>query len=250
MSTLIRHKRGTGTISPTDKLKPGEIGIKGNNIAFGPVPSSGDTDNDVNVIRLLTEDDYETPLEGLGIFRTSTSTSTSTTSISKSTITVPLGRVLKVGDLVIGNTTYSYLYRITSVESTTVSVTYLQTLRGATGATGAAGAAGTTTTMTFGEILSLPVSPSGTGWRNYAKIKISTNTRGLMICWGAVGTGNKTVPVIFGQTFYVTPVVTVMPLTSVDCQAQRFSVSNVTTSNFTLGNNTGQAYWWVAIGEY
>lgn len=82
------------------------------------------------------------PLEGLGIFRSSASTSTDTTSISISSITVPSGRTLKVGDLIIANSTYSYLYRVTAVGSSTVTVTYLQTLRGATGATGPAGSAG------------------------------------------------------------------------------------------------------------
>lgn len=79
--------------------------------------------------------------EGLGIFRstTSTSTSTGTTSISISTITVPEGRSLKVGDLIIANSTYSYLYRVTAVNASTVTVTYLQSLRGATGSRGATG---------------------------------------------------------------------------------------------------------------
>lgn len=86
--------------------------------------------------------DIPTPLEGLGLFRTSTSTSTGTTSINISSITVPSGRTLKVGDLIIGNSTYSYLYRVTAVGSSTVTVTYLQSLRGATGATGPAGSAG------------------------------------------------------------------------------------------------------------
>lgn len=77
--------------------------------------------------------------EGLGIFRSSTSTTTGTTSISTSTITVPSGRSLKVGDLIIANSTYSYLYRVTAVSSSTVTVSYLQSLRGATGSTGSAG---------------------------------------------------------------------------------------------------------------
>ena len=71
--------------------------------------------------------------EGLGIWRSSTATSTTTTSITKSTITVPTGRSIKVGDLIIANSTYSYLYRVTAVNSSTVTVTYLQTLRGAAG---------------------------------------------------------------------------------------------------------------------
>lgn len=77
--------------------------------------------------------------EGLGIFRSTTSTSTGTTSISISTITVPEGRSLKVGDLIIANSTYSYLYRVTAVNASTVTVIYLQSLRGATGSRGATG---------------------------------------------------------------------------------------------------------------
>lgn len=83
--------------------------------------------------------DLEDGLEGLGIFRSTTSTSTGTTSISISTITVPEGRSLKVGDLIIANSTYSYLYRVTAVNASTVTVTYLQPLRGATGSRGATG---------------------------------------------------------------------------------------------------------------
>lgn len=77
--------------------------------------------------------------EGLGIFRSSASTTSATTSISISTITVPAGRSLKVGDLIIADATYSYLYRVTAVNDTTVTVTYLQSLRGATGSRGATG---------------------------------------------------------------------------------------------------------------
>lgn len=77
--------------------------------------------------------------EGLGIFRSSASTTSATTSISISTITVPAGRSLKIGDLIIADATYSYLYRVTAVNDTTVTVTYLQSLRGATGSRGATG---------------------------------------------------------------------------------------------------------------
>lgn len=86
--------------------------------------------------------------EGLGIWRSTTSTSTSTSSIALSTITIPTGRSVKVGDLIIANATYSYLYRVTAVSSTTATVTYLTSLRGATGAQGAQGAAGTNATTT------------------------------------------------------------------------------------------------------
>lgn len=74
-----------------------------------------------------------TGAEGLGIFFSTTFTSTSTTSISISTITVPSGRSLKIGDLIIANSTHSYLYRVTAVGSSTVTIKYLNSLRGATG---------------------------------------------------------------------------------------------------------------------
>lgn len=77
-----------------------------------------------------------TGAEGLGVWRSSTATTTSTTSITLSTITIPSGRKVKVGDLIIANTTYSYMYRVTAVSSTTATVTYICSLRGATGATG------------------------------------------------------------------------------------------------------------------
>lgn len=80
-----------------------------------------------------------TGAEGIGIFHSTYSAlGDQTALISKSTITVPSGRSLKVGDLVIANSTYSYLYRITAVGSPDVKVDYLTSLRGATGATGSA----------------------------------------------------------------------------------------------------------------
>lgn len=77
--------------------------------------------------------------EGLGIFRSSSVTYSYTQTISISSITVPEGRSLKVGDLIISNSTSSYLYRVTAVNASTVTVTYLQSLRGATGSRGATG---------------------------------------------------------------------------------------------------------------
>lgn len=77
-------------------------------------------------------------LEGLGIWRSSASTATGTTSIKLSTITVPTGRSVKVGDLIIANNTNSYMYRVTEVSSTAATVSYITSLRGATGATGLA----------------------------------------------------------------------------------------------------------------
>ena len=106
--------------------------------------------------------------EGLGIFRSSSSTSTGTTSITKSTITIPTGRSIKVGDLIIANSTYSYLYRVTAVNSSTVTVTYLTSLRGATGATGATG--GSTFSRTQLKLImgdSIDID-NASGWNPYA----------------------------------------------------------------------------------
>ena len=83
--------------------------------------------------------------EGLGMFyssNTSTSTSTSVT-INTSSITVPSGRSIKVGDLIInakGN-----LYRVTSISSSYVYTNYVSSLVGPQGATGKDGINATTT---------------------------------------------------------------------------------------------------------
>ncbi|MDE6442184.1 MAG: collagen-like protein, partial [Clostridia bacterium] len=87
----------------------GEQGPQGEQGIQGPQGATGDTG-----------------LEGLGIFRSTQSTTTTTTSITKTTVTVPAGYTVKVGDLIIANTTYSYLYRVTAINTTTYMVTYLQ----------------------------------------------------------------------------------------------------------------------------
>ncbi len=85
----------------------------------------------------------DTGADGLGIYTTTQSSlSSGTTSLTKSYITVPSGYTLKTGDLIIGNSSHSYLYRVTSVTSTTVKVTYIAELRGSDGAQGATGAKG------------------------------------------------------------------------------------------------------------
>lgn len=81
----------------------------------------------------------EDGINGLSIYRSTASAGTSTTSIAFNTVTVPAGRSIQVGDLIIANTTYSYLYRVTAISGTTLTVTYLQSLRGATGAKGDTG---------------------------------------------------------------------------------------------------------------
>ncbi|MGN1077749.1 MAG: hypothetical protein ACI4ST_04475 [Candidatus Gallimonas sp.] len=86
--------------------------------------------------------DGEDGKDGLSIWETTTNTTTGTTSISISTLNTVEGRSVQVGDYIIGNATYSYLYRVTAVNSTTVTVTYRRTLRGATGAQGPQGPQG------------------------------------------------------------------------------------------------------------
>lgn len=73
--------------------------------------------------------------DGASIFYSSASATTSTTSITKSTITIPSGQVLKVGDIIIAG---SYLtFRVTNAGTgTTCTVQYVANIRGATGAKG------------------------------------------------------------------------------------------------------------------
>ena len=83
-------------------------------------------------------------LEGLSIYRSSTATNQNTTSIDIDSLYIPAGRKVKEGDLIVANTTYSYMYRVTAVSSdyTTATVTYMLSMRGATGAIGPTGATG------------------------------------------------------------------------------------------------------------
>lgn len=80
-------------------------------------------------------------MNGLSMYRSNQTTrTTSSTYIYTNTIDVPDDRELQVGDLIIANSTYSYLYRVTNTANTAaVNVTYLQSLRGATGSRGATG---------------------------------------------------------------------------------------------------------------
>lgn len=85
--------------------------------------------------------------DGLSIYRSSqTGRTTSSTTMTTSYIDVPDGREIQVGDLIIANTTYSYLYRVTGVPSgvSYVNVDYLQSLRGASGVSGSRGPTGPT----------------------------------------------------------------------------------------------------------
>lgn len=83
-------------------------------------------------------------MEGLSIYRSNQATRTaSSTYIYTNTIEVPDDRELQVGDLIIANSTYSYLYRVTNTTNTAaVNVTYLQSLRGASGSSGGSGSDG------------------------------------------------------------------------------------------------------------
>lgn len=74
-----------------------------------------------------------TGAEGLSIFKSSEYTYTSSTSMKISSITVPEGRSIKVGDLIIGNPAYSYLYRVTAVSDASITVEYLNSIKGSIG---------------------------------------------------------------------------------------------------------------------
>ena len=65
-------------------------------------------------------------MEGLSIYRSNQSArTTSSTYIYTNSIEVPDDRELQVGDLIIANSTYSYLYRVTNTANTAaVNVTY------------------------------------------------------------------------------------------------------------------------------
>lgn len=83
-----------------------------------------------------------TGLEGLGIWYTSATVNTSTTSILISSITIPTGRSIKPGDLIIGNSTNAYLFRVSAADSTSATVSYLLSLRGPAGSAGQPGTDG------------------------------------------------------------------------------------------------------------
>lgn len=83
-----------------------------------------------------------TGAEGLSIFKSSEYTYTSSTSMKISSITVPEGRSIKVGDLIIGNPAYSYLYRVTAVSDASITVEYLNSIKGSIGNQGPTGPAG------------------------------------------------------------------------------------------------------------
>lgn len=94
-------------------------------------------------------------LEGLSIYKTSASgIGSSTTSINKNTITVPTERTLKIGDLLLSGG--GYLYEITALGDTTVTVKYQSYLTGASGSPGNKWYSGTaiTGTSTTGTIFS------------------------------------------------------------------------------------------------
>lgn len=95
--------------------------------------------------------DGGTGLEGLGIWYTSATVNTSTTSILISSITIPTGRSIKPGDLIIGNSTNAYLFRVSAADSTSATVSYLLSLRGPAGSAGQPGTDGTSARFYSGD---------------------------------------------------------------------------------------------------
>ncbi len=75
-------------------------------------------------------------MEGLGIFHSSFNADLSSKNIPLSSLSIPEGRSIKVGDFIIANDTYSYLFRVNIVTILAASVTYITSLRGAPGAAG------------------------------------------------------------------------------------------------------------------
>ena len=78
-------------------------------------------------------------MEGLSIYRSNQILMTTASSyINKNTIAVPDGRTIQNGDLIIANSTYSYLYTVIDNRPNyaSVKVDYLQSLRGASGSSG------------------------------------------------------------------------------------------------------------------
>ena len=93
-------------------------------------------DSDSNwgaVKKIVGEDgeDGEDGANGSNIWYSSASATTSTTSIATSTITILNGRTLAVGDLVIAS---GLVFSITAKSSTSVTVSYKETIKGADGA--------------------------------------------------------------------------------------------------------------------
>ena len=129
LASLVGPKGEAGERGPQGaKGDPGETGpkgAKGDPGETGPQGAKGDPG-----------EKGEAGAEGLSIFKSSRNTSTLATSIPLSTITIPEGRSLKAGDLLLANDTYSYLYRVIAVTSDAASVTYLCRLRGEDGAMG------------------------------------------------------------------------------------------------------------------
>lgn len=104
-----------------------------------------------DVLFSLKGADGGTGLEGLGIWYTSATVNTSTTSILISSITIPTGRSIKPGDLIIGNSTNAYLFRVSAADSTSATVSYLLSLRGPAGSAGQPGTDGTSARFYSGD---------------------------------------------------------------------------------------------------
>lgn len=113
---------------------------------------------------------------GLDIFYSSNAATSSTTSIPVDTITIPTGRAIQVGDLIIAN---SLLFYVSANNVTNATVAYKASLKGGTGNTGATGPTGNTgptgpTGATGITGNTGPTGPTGVSMRNKGNWATST----------------------------------------------------------------------------
>lgn len=147
---MATHTANQGGWLPTNALLV-QLRITGNPQEVVSTTYTIGTDGTITVysnvqtnIAVYVYDGRALGLEGLSIYRSSTATNQNTTSIDIDSLYIPAGRKVKEGDLIVANTTYSYMYRVTAVSGdyTTATVTYMLSMRGATGAIGPTGATG------------------------------------------------------------------------------------------------------------
>lgn len=100
------------------------------------------------------------------------------------------------------------------------------------------------------------ISAVGTGdsnsnVNNYCTVLLpssATVTTKLLICFGSVSKTKKTTAVNFATSFSSIPTVITTAISYGDYQAHRVNPTAITTSSFTMGYNSGQACYYIAIG--